>query len=120
MYPLEKYNYLTYDQTNKDGTTSKVVVALSTYKGKVIKGVAKCSESDEYSFEYGKRLAAARCDAKICRKRCFDTVKKAGVISRKLDDLHHYYEKVSIKCIEDATESVKAEMRLNRIRQELN
>lgn len=65
MYPLEKYQYITY--TRKDGV--KEVVALSTYAGKTVRGVAKCAPGDEYNMGKGMELAAARCNAKIAKKR---------------------------------------------------
>ena len=65
MYPLEKYQYVTY--TRKDGI--KEVVALSTYAGKTVRGVAKCDPNDEYNMGKGMELAAARCNAKIAKKR---------------------------------------------------
>lgn len=70
MYPIEKYQFKVFEKTNEDGSKSSVVVALSTYAGKVVKGVAKCIASDAFSLEKGKQLAAARCDLKVCKKRC--------------------------------------------------
>ena len=58
---MTKYNFYT------DGKTK--VVAVSTYAGKVVRGVAKCDVNDTFSFEKGKELAAARCNEKIAKKR---------------------------------------------------
>lgn len=69
MYPIEKYTFKTFQQHNEDGTTSTVVIAFSTYAGKTVKGVARCLSTDEFDLEKGKRLAAARCDYKVCLKR---------------------------------------------------
>lgn len=60
-YPLDKYNFYT------DGHS--VVVATSTYAGKTVRGVAKTHPGDEFNFESGKMLAAARCAEKVARKR---------------------------------------------------
>jgi hypothetical protein len=65
MYPLEKYTYVTH--TRKDGV--KEVVAISTYAGKIVRGIAKCDPTDEYNAGLGMELAAARCNAKIAKKR---------------------------------------------------
>ena len=59
-YPLEKYRF--YFAGNK-------VIAISTYAGKTVRGVAICHPEDQYSVETGKRLAAARCNEKIAIKR---------------------------------------------------
>ena len=45
------------------------IIALSTYAGKTVKGIAKCSPEDEFNIETGKSLAAARCNAKVAVKR---------------------------------------------------
>ena len=47
----------------------RTVVAFSTFAGKVVTGVARCAEEDEFNIEVGKRLAAARCSVKIAEKR---------------------------------------------------
>lgn len=46
----------------------KIIVA-TTYCGKIVRGVAKCNPLDNYDYDFGVRLATARCDAKIALKR---------------------------------------------------
>ena len=58
---MTKYSFYT------DGKTK--VVAVSTYAGKVVRGVAKCDVNDTFSLEKGKELAAARCNEKVAKKR---------------------------------------------------
>ena len=58
---MTKYQFYT------DGKTK--VIAVSTYAGKVVRGVAKCDANDTFSLEKGKELAAARCNQKIAKKR---------------------------------------------------
>ena len=67
---MTKYSFYT------DGKTK--VVAVSTYAGKVVRGVAKCDVNDTFSLEKGKELAAARCNEKIAKKR-FARAKNAHV-----------------------------------------
>lgn len=57
----ERYKYA----TTPDGK----VIAISSFAGKVVKGVAKCDPNDEFNLESGKKLAAARCNEKVCRRR---------------------------------------------------
>ena len=45
------------------------VIAVSTYAGKTVRGVAKCNIEDQFDLEKGKQLAAARCNLKIAKKR---------------------------------------------------
>lgn len=46
-----------------------LVVAVASYMGRSFRGVAKCSEQDEFNLETGKKLAAARCAMKIAKER---------------------------------------------------
>lgn len=45
------------------------VIAVSTYAGRPVRGVAKCASEDKFDLETGKKLAAARCNYKIAMKR---------------------------------------------------
>ena len=60
----------------------KVVVALSTFAGQTVRGVARCSEKDTFDIETGKKLAAARCSLKIAEKR----MKRASLCSGMASD----------------------------------
>ena len=60
-FPLDKYRF--YIQL------PNIVIAVSTYAGETITGVAKCAPEDEFSLEKGKDLAAARCNLKVAKKR---------------------------------------------------
>ena len=58
---VPKYRYYTNGKN--------IVVAVASYAGRTIRGVAKCSDQDEFNLETGKKLAAARCAMKIAKKR---------------------------------------------------
>lgn len=49
--------------------TPTKVIALSTYGGRTVRGVAKCHPGDTFNEEVGKALAAARCNEKVAIKR---------------------------------------------------
>ena len=68
-YTNDKYTYFVADKQKK-------VVAVSTYAGKIVRGVAKCDPRDEFSVEDGKKLAAARCTVKIAKKRNVNAIKQ--------------------------------------------
>lgn len=105
-YPLEKYRF--YFANNK-------VIAVSTYAGKNVKGVAKCDGRDEFDIEKGKRLAAARCNARIAEKRVkrakmkWDEAMAARVAAiEHSNDMYHYYMTSLVK-------SEEAEKELNAL-----
>ncbi len=47
----------------------KTVVAMSTFAGRTVVGVARCAPTDTFDLEIGKKIAAARCSVKIAEKR---------------------------------------------------
>lgn len=67
-FPLEKYRY--YVNGNK-------VVAVSTYCKKSVRGVAVCHPDDKFDLEKGKRIAAAKCNERIAKKRLARASQKA-------------------------------------------
>lgn len=93
-YPLEKYKF--YFGPNK-------VVAVSTYEGKTVRGVAKTDPRDTFDVDAGKKLAAARCNAKIAAKRknrADRELKKAvdafSQAQRHMEKMNDYYEDARI------------------------
>ena len=48
---------------------NKIVIAMSTYAGKSVVGIARCAPEDSFDVEKGKKLAAARCTLKVAKKR---------------------------------------------------
>ena len=59
-FPYDKYKY--FVNGNK-------IIAISTYAGKTVRGVATCHPEDNFDIETGKQLAAMRCDLKVREKR---------------------------------------------------
>ena len=66
-YPIDKYRF--YMAGHK-------IIAVSTYAGRQVRGVAICHPDDNFNVETGKRIAAARCNHKIAEKRYARAQKK--------------------------------------------
>lgn len=66
-YPIDKYHF--YTSKNK-------VIAVSTYAGRPVRGIAKCNPNDVFDLEKGKALAAARCNERVARKRELNAKRK--------------------------------------------
>ena len=62
---IKPYSFKKYKFTIEGNT----IIAQSTFGRKPVVGKAKCHPDDEFDLEYGKTLAAARCNAKIAKKR---------------------------------------------------
>ena len=115
-YPAEKYNIVIHQHPEYAGVE---IIAWSTYAGKPVYGKAICRNGDTYNEDTGKRLAIARCAAKIARKR----MKRADRLSieaahasieakRYLDKMNHYYEDARNEVIETeaAVDSILKEL----------
>ena len=89
MFTMDKYKFF----ETKDGK----VIAVSTYAGRTVKGVAKCDSRDVFSSEKGRELAAARCALKVARKRlmraenkCVEAYRQSLAADKYLDDMSDY------------------------------
>lgn len=85
MYPIEKYKFY---------TNGSRVIAVSTYAGKTVRGVAVCHAGDKFSLETGKKLAALRCAEKIARKRVARAYKKVDESYWAAVDARDYFDKM--------------------------
>ena len=58
---MKKYKFYS-DGANK-------IIAVSSYAGRPVRGVAKCDPRDNFNQKKGEELAQARCNLKIALKR---------------------------------------------------
>lgn len=86
-FPLEKYRYYK-DKDNK-------IIAVSSYAGKTVKGVAKCDPRDEYNEESGKKLAVLRCNFKVATLREARAKKMVIEAQKRLNEAQNHYDKMS-------------------------
>lgn len=64
--PLDRYDF--YVPETCHGKPYQVI-AVSSFAGRKVRGIAKCNPKDAFDLEKGKALAAARCDRKIAKRR---------------------------------------------------
>ena len=93
-FPMEKYKFY---------VTKDTVIAVSSFAGRRVKGVAKCDPRDSFDLEKGKELAAARCDAKISNKRYKRANEKLSIVTAKLEKYNKELEK-ALNYYKDAQE----------------
>ena len=98
--------YKFYDYNDKD-SGSHVVVCVSSYAGKPVKGRAKCAPNDDFDLDKGKILAQARCDAVIAEKRKKRAITKVTAAYNAyteaawfLEDMDQYAKDSVIACKE--------------------
>lgn len=109
IYPVEKYKIYNgrkhFDDGSKDGIYLPQIVAVSTYAGRVVRGVATCDPKDieNFNFEKGRKLAVTRCAAKIAKKRIKRAARKLNEAAAALDaakahyvNMEAYYNEASI------------------------
>lgn len=56
-----------------------LVVAETIYNEKKYKGEAKCAPGDKFDFEFGKKLAALRCEMKIRKETAKESLESADM-----------------------------------------
>lgn len=95
----------------KDGRMK--TIAISTYAGKSVRGIAICDPGDVYDELIGKQIAATRCSAKIAKKRrnrARRELNKAHANLKaalnKYDDMAEYYED-ACNALRDAEEAIE-------------
>lgn len=74
--------------------TDNKVICLSSYMGRTVRGVAKCSPNDEFNEEFGKKLAQARCDYKAAQKRYERAMQKNNEAEDALYAAEQYSDKM--------------------------
>ena len=96
--------------------TPNKVIALSTYAGKTVRGIAKCHPNDTFDVEFGRKLAAARCNAKIAAKRVVNAKNKYWETYNKLIEATKAHDKYSTYYIDAAEHLKEAEAYLDEVR----
>ena len=80
-YPIEKYRFI---------QAGDKVIAISTFAGKTVRGVAKCDPRDDFDIETGKEIAATRCAYKIAKRRAARAKKKNKEAAIRLEQAVRY------------------------------
>ena len=104
-FDLSKYKFAFF----KDGNGKTTISARSTYAGKTVKGYAKCDPRDSYNVEFGKALAAARCNAKIAEKRVARAQRQVAKAARMVKDAQAYEAKMNAYLSDSIIEADNAE-----------
>lgn len=84
--------------------TDDKVICLSSYMGRTVRGVAKCSPNDEFNEEFGRKLAQARCDYKVAQKRYERAAQKSNEAEDALHAAKRYFVKME-NCLWEAEEA---------------
>ena len=96
--------------------TSNKVIALSTYAGKTVRGIAKCHPNDTFDVEFGRKLAAARCNAKIAAKRFNRASAQYKSVHNELREINAKFINVCDYYKEAAAQLKEAEAYLGEVR----
>lgn len=80
--------------------TPNKVIAISSYAGRTVKGVAKCHPNDTFDVEYGKALAAARCNVKIAAKRMARANEKLQEAVGNYNAAHYHFRMMQDYCFD--------------------
>lgn len=92
-----------------------VVVAVTHYAGRTVRGVAKCNPADTFDFELGKRIAKAKCEVKVAKKRLKHKLAVYENHKRLREFLWDEWKNLGEQINEAFEERAKAELELNKI-----
>lgn len=106
MYPIEKYRY---------HTNGHKVIAVTTYAGKTVRGVANCDPGDTFSLDKGKDLAAARCAVKVAQKRVARARRKEQEAIEAFYNASDYMDKMTTYHSDAVNEQYDAEANLKEV-----
>jgi hypothetical protein len=101
-------------------TRNSMVVCTTAYKGKTIRGVAKCSPEDTFDLEVGKKLAYLRCRYKFAKKKA---AQASGVYAKAFTEalrINKYLDRVISFISDTGYELAKAQEDLAKFEHELN
>ena len=93
--------------------TPNKVIALSTYGGRTVRGVAKCHPNDTFNVEFGKALAAARCNQKVAAKRYARARSEYNKLCTEIAEFNARATKV-LKYLKDSAEADKEAIEATR------
>ena len=111
MYSLDKYRYFITEK--EDGV--KQIIAVSTYAGHTVRGVATCDPTDEYSLENGKKLAALRCGRKVAKKRLKRAQIKQAEAAAELEVRKKYLERMNNYLDDSTNDLIEVELELKNL-----
>lgn len=100
-------------------TEDKRVICVSSYAGKTVKGIAKCNPEDTFDLDTGKKIAKARCDYKIAKKRVVRAREKHAAATRLVGDAREYQAKMQSYYNDAFGEFMKAHEELDNLKQNM-
>ena len=89
-----------------------MVIAITTYAGKTVKAYAKCHSSDAFDQEFGEKLAKARCNVKVAKKRAARARKKYAEAEHLLAQAENHVHKMASYMTDSAEAVVTVEKEL--------
>lgn len=110
-YSLDRYKFYEYN----DPRGRKIVSAVSTYAGRTVKGYAKCDPKDSFDLDKGKKLAAARCNQKVSRKRLDRAAEKYMEAARAADEAAVFFDKMKLYYMDSVDALDQATMEVNSL-----
>ena len=97
-----------------------IIVCTTTYKGKTVRGTAKCSPEDNFDINTGKKLAYLRCKTNFmhkkyqrARKVCEDTTRAYAKAQNARDAAFEFADDVAFQYTTLYNELAKFEQELN-------
>lgn len=108
---MKKYKFYS-DGANK-------IIAVSSYAGRPVRGVAKCDPRDNFNQKKGEELAQARCNLKIALKRAKRANAEVEKAKAERDRAQARIDKMTAYLTDATHQLIQADNELKRIENEL-
>lgn len=112
MIPKERYKIVVRQNPQ---TLATETIAISSYAGKTVKGIAKCHPDDEYDEEKGIDLAIARCALKIAKKRVARASSLYEQSRKEYYDALVFLDEMNVYYVDAAEELAQAQEALTKL-----
>lgn len=95
------------------------IVAVSSYAGRTVRGVAKCDPRDNFNRSKGEELAQARCNLKVATKRFNRAISEVEKAKQAVIIAQYRVEKMESYLTDAHNQLAQADRDLKRIESEL-
>lgn len=98
----------------RDEETGKIV-AVASFAGKAVRGIAKPNPTDVDNPALGEKLAILRCAKKINTKRVANAEKKLAMAKAELEAAQAHYDRMVQYCKDADAETVEIDNALEKM-----
>ena len=91
------------------------IIVVTHYRGKPVRGIAKCSPKDKFNLDRGIQIAKCRCNLKLLRKKQKNDIEQYVELRRAYLDITDKLESIPQKLLTRVNEMEHIENLLSEL-----